>query len=241
MSVEVLKGDDIYEKGDKTDKSVGPWFHDAVHDMESLFWVLMFICLTRKGPGANMYRDQLLEQDNNNLKTLIRGLFDDKEMLVILMNKQAHFFRPDKLESEVMANFDGYFQDLKKMMFQWWRILILAYKYRKFEYWTIHDQIIDILDRAIKDLPREKCDDNDEKAKNEVKRREQVRNYRLKDFKVKNKVELGSKIEPEFLEESFETSPDRPRPSTRNWGHPPYSDDEPGSPTPTRVQKKQRL
>ena len=26
--------------------------HSAIHDMESLFWVLFFLCLTREGPGG---------------------------------------------------------------------------------------------------------------------------------------------------------------------------------------------
>ena len=26
--------------------------HSAIHDMESLFWVVVFLCLTREGPGG---------------------------------------------------------------------------------------------------------------------------------------------------------------------------------------------
>src|SRR5258708_19796751 len=37
-------------------------FHDAVHDLESFFWVLVHICLTRNGPGG-VRRDELKEEN----------------------------------------------------------------------------------------------------------------------------------------------------------------------------------
>jgi len=56
MSMEVM-GTDFYSDASLPDD--GQLFHDAVHDMESSFWVLVNICLTLKGPGKNMLRDEL--------------------------------------------------------------------------------------------------------------------------------------------------------------------------------------
>lgn len=36
----------------------GPVVHSAIHDLESFFWVLLYLCLTRSGPGGER-RDEL--------------------------------------------------------------------------------------------------------------------------------------------------------------------------------------
>jgi len=40
-------------------------FHDANHDLESFFWVLIHICLTCKGPGG-IRREELEEKNEDN-------------------------------------------------------------------------------------------------------------------------------------------------------------------------------
>ena len=64
MSAEILKGQPVFEmpNGSSTDT----WCHDAIHDIESLFWVLTFIFLVREGPGMNMLRQELRSDGAKN-------------------------------------------------------------------------------------------------------------------------------------------------------------------------------
>jgi len=54
-SGEILSGGRYFDHGDSV-------FHDAVHDLESFFWVLIHMCITRRGPGG--VRREELEQKN---------------------------------------------------------------------------------------------------------------------------------------------------------------------------------
>ncbi|KAG6821865.1 hypothetical protein H0H92_000439, partial [Tricholoma furcatifolium] len=57
MSADVIEGDSIFTP---IGYDSAPTFtHQAIHDMESLFWVLVYLCMTRKGPGMGMRRDEL--------------------------------------------------------------------------------------------------------------------------------------------------------------------------------------
>ena len=153
MSVEILKQGTVFKFLE--DVTTNDCCHDAIHDIESLFRVITYICLIRKGPGKNMLCRELLDGDpeNKDLQGVIYRYFDTSEHREILVIKQALFDNHNKMENDILLKFRPYVEPLKRMMIQWWGIMILAYEHRKFEHYTIHDQIIHIVDKAMEELP----------------------------------------------------------------------------------------
>jgi len=137
-------------------------FHDAVHDLESFFWVLVHICLTRKGPGG-VRRDELKEENEENeehasLRRVVFCFFDSSEENM-RANKRLLFSNPNELEEFVLHNFHGYFHSLKGLIEEWFHVLVIAHQFHAYEYHNIHDMVIDILDRALSTLPTDIIDD----------------------------------------------------------------------------------
>ena len=141
-------------------------FHDAV-DLESFFWVLVHICITRQGPGG--VRRQELEQKNQdkeeyrNLRRVVHCFFDS-EMTTMAANKREIFLNPKELEQFVLNNVHGYFQQLKGLIKEWFHLLVLAHQYQAFEYYDIHDMVLEILDRALGSLPPDDIDEAAQKV-----------------------------------------------------------------------------
>ncbi len=236
ISVEILNKRLIYElPNDYHEK----WCHDAVHDIESLFWVLAYICLVREGPGVGMLRGRdLLKNDaeGDRLEGLLHSYFDSPDRRDIRDYKRGFFDDRTLMGTDILANFDDYFEPLKNMMDKWWRILVLAYKYRKFEYYTIHDQVIHILNEAIESLSNYR-QNRVLNTKNEIKRRQDLRKERVKWFEAKNNETTIETPDDRETTLTLEFSPQRPiRVSVADRTQPPT---DPGSPSPN--PKKQKL
>jgi len=137
-------------------------FHDAVHDIKSFFWVLVYICITRQGPGD--VRRKELEQENeeyNGLRRVVHFLFES-DMNTMAANKVEMFTHAGHLEEYMLDNFHDYFQPLRKVVKEWFHLLILAHQFHAFEYHDIHDMVLEVLDCALESAPP---DDIDEVAK----------------------------------------------------------------------------
>jgi hypothetical protein len=231
ISVETLNGRPIYELPNDHHEE---WCRDAVHDIESLFWVLAYICLVREGPGINMLCRDLLKNDakGDRLEGLLHSYFDSPDRRDIRDCKRGFFDDRTLMGTDILANFDDYFEPLKNMMDKWWRILVLAYKYRKFEYYTIHDQVIHILNEAIENLSNYRPT-HVLKTKDEIKRRQHLRKERVKWFEAKNNETI---IETSGDQETtLEFSPQRPiRVSVVDRTQSPT---DPGSPPNPKKQK----
>ena len=204
MSVEILKEESVF--GMPEDVSRDTWCHDAIHDIESLFWVLMFICLVREGPGMNMLRRELISDtaENDGLQGIIYRYFDASEFNKILLNKGKLFTNFEKMEVDILHNFHSYFEPLKEMMVRWWHIMVLAYRHRKFEYYAIHDQIIDIIKKTMDEL----SESQDFRTGKEETRRREARKLRLESVKGKNKG--PSSGTSGHYESGLDFSPERP-------------------------------
>ncbi|KAF8889478.1 hypothetical protein CPB85DRAFT_1441387 [Mucidula mucida] len=138
-----------------------PIFHDAIHDIESFFWVLVHICLTRSGPGQ---RRKELDGDSGDHKVLqfIIYCFFDAKPVDLGANKKLLFDRPEDFEGTIIQNFHPYFDELKPFMREWFSLLVLAYQYIEgYEYHDIHRRVLDILDRALALMPLEKSDSDE--------------------------------------------------------------------------------
>jgi hypothetical protein len=199
------------------------FFHDAVHDMESFFWVLVNLCLTRQGPGVNMIRDELLPKTDEDdprdevLEDLVYKLFDSKVESVLLGKKKALLDRP-KLMDEVLDKFHPYFEELKPMVLQWWHTLVLAYRFRAYEYLHIHAHIIDILEGTIARLKQIEVTPKDlAAAQKESGRREKHRRNILNTFVPKDPLKTpphspaGVDISPERLRTTPFIPPESPQ------------------------------
>jgi len=57
------------------------------------------------------------------------------------------------LEEYVLDNFHDYFQPLRKVVKEWFHLLILAHQFHAFEYHDIHNMVLEMLDRALESAP----------------------------------------------------------------------------------------
>lgn len=182
--------------------------HHAVHDMESFFWVLLYLCLTRKGPGGAR-RDELDHQetpdeDTRRLWRVVYCLFDgswddvaENKRLLFAENledddknsedrdedeevgagagvgaeidieeeldveveveveeevKGNKKDRADLLRTVVLPSIHPYFEDLKGLIKDWFRLLQRAHRFRLAERDTIHDQTLELIARTLAEL-----------------------------------------------------------------------------------------
>ncbi|KAG6862775.1 hypothetical protein C0993_001559 [Termitomyces sp. T159_Od127] len=198
-----------------------PFVHEAIHDVESLLWVVVRLCLTRKGPGLNMRRDEELDEGslkcNHKLRDLIIRLFDGEQEVLkkTKMDLHSHW---KSFNDQVIVYFHPYFDPLKPFVLRWWNTLILGYKYRADEYYHIHDHILGIIDEAIecvKTIP-----DDEQARKAELKRRRKCKEHRLGTFSSKTPEMPPLSTSPSELEplmrtpqqrhQSLEQDPDSP-------------------------------
>ena len=222
MSVEILKQGTVYKLHEDT--AMNDWCHDAIHDIESLFWVITYICLIREGPGKNMLRKELQNDDpeSKDLQGVIYRYFDISDSHLIFANKQALFDNHNQMDNDILLQFHPYFEPLKRMMIQWWRVMILAYEYRKFEYYTIHDEVIHIVGKAMEEL----SENQDPRTATEEKRRLDEREKCLASVQGEKMEPSGEHKSPERL--PFHAVFDEPTPQ------------EPGSPLSHKSKRLRR-
>ncbi|KAI0653800.1 hypothetical protein C8Q70DRAFT_937459 [Cubamyces menziesii] len=134
--------------------------HDAIHDMESFFWVLLFFCITRGGPGGGRRKELEGELDTvpaqvrdevQQIRRINHCLFGG-DMETIACNKAELFLHPEDFEEHILPYVHPYFEPLKLMLRRWWDLLVLAYAFEGYEYHNIHALVIEILDEAASAL-----------------------------------------------------------------------------------------
>ncbi|KAG6881628.1 hypothetical protein C0993_000731 [Termitomyces sp. T159_Od127] len=163
--------------------SYPPFVHDAIHDVESLLWVLVRLCLIRNGPGINTRREEL---DKNSplfvpklqhlILRLFKGSVEEIETAKTDLHSQWLSF-----EEKVIVHFHPYFDPLKPLVLRWWNTLIIGYRYRADKFYNIHSHILRIIDDAI---DRIKTVPDDYEAKQaELDRRKQRKENRLATYR----------------------------------------------------------
>ncbi|KAL1742624.1 hypothetical protein HDZ31DRAFT_42850 [Schizophyllum fasciatum] len=157
-------------------------YPDAVHDIESFFWVLVYICTTRSGPGGRReeytlkvdeIEDPQQRQEVQRLIRVTRSFFDTDDLATLYGNKAK--LREEGLEDfdkHIIPCFHPYFSPFKHAMRSLFQLLQIALKYRGYEYCSIHDRAIGILQRLVDELQAPEYDEGDTKAtKDELKKR----------------------------------------------------------------------
>ncbi|KAG6908719.1 hypothetical protein DXG01_003564 [Tephrocybe rancida] len=182
MSEEVISGCASYPSR-RWKSKVSYFVHEAIHDIESLLWVLVQMCMTHKGPGIDMKRlelDKHSESYSPDLRQAIVSYFDGEES-ILRASKRSLLSCPSRFESEIIAHFHPYFDPLKELVRQWWSLLILGYKHRGIEFYNIHSHIIRIIDKALSSIPIP--DTPNEDTVKELERRAECRRRHLDTFK----------------------------------------------------------
>ncbi|KAG5643651.1 hypothetical protein DXG03_000531 [Asterophora parasitica] len=170
-----------------------PWCHNAIHDIESFLWVLVYICMTRKGPGRDQRRDELNRDhehyapDGEVAQAYHRFFYprDSHEEIKVLYKakRDVLFFQtsPATVQEEIFPHLHPYFKELEPMLLQWFQTLHVAYEFHGNEYFHIHAHIIRIIENALTKIPVPLVPE--EATVRELRRRREHRQRTLDTFK----------------------------------------------------------
>ncbi|KAF9455625.1 hypothetical protein BDZ94DRAFT_1316018 [Collybia nuda] len=238
-SSEILSGTPMF---DTTKTTV---VHDAVHDLEALFWVLVSICITRGGPGGRR-REELKPgtpstPETQKLFLLVDCFFYTENISRLVGNKRTLFIQ-DEFEKYFLPHVHPYFERLKPLLVRWWKILQIAYRFPHFE--TIHGWFLDALRLSISALKENPPEVHPASADVDAFRREDLRS--LQYFPNQRSASRESQ------DTTWDTSPGRDMLSHTlgNYrsgemeqmppGKPPPPQD-PQTPTPEPKKKRQKM
>ncbi|TRM59825.1 hypothetical protein BD626DRAFT_143997 [Schizophyllum amplum] len=135
--------------------------HDAIHDTESFFWVLLYLCITRSGPGGDRRKDLSSDiaeipdatkrESTEHMRRVVHCLFDG-DTGTLAYNKKRLFEEGDTFETDVLIHIHPYFEPLRRTLLQWWELLLLAYEFQGYEYHDIHNRVIALLEQTLRRL-----------------------------------------------------------------------------------------
>ncbi|TFY75196.1 hypothetical protein EWM64_g8813, partial [Hericium alpestre] len=131
----------------KTDALPGPpnvVEHDAVHDLESFFWVLCWICMARDGPGKPRVFDPA--EMTVPQQWLIK-IFEQRNCTNIALQKKELISSPETFQSGVLDSFSPYFEPLAPLVDALYRELRIAYMTGKFK--GLHQTFLDSLKKVM--------------------------------------------------------------------------------------------
>ncbi|TRM59836.1 hypothetical protein BD626DRAFT_506572 [Schizophyllum amplum] len=143
-----------------------PVYWDAVHNVEAFFWSLLYICITRDGPGSHRRRELTCNMDEIRdpaEKAAVQSLrhitncFFDGDAHTLLVNKRnlhraAGTDSDDDFVKHVLPHVAPYFEPFKDTLRNLFDVLMLAYAFRAFEYRDIHSRAIAILEDLLNRL-----------------------------------------------------------------------------------------
>ncbi|KAH8087128.1 hypothetical protein BXZ70DRAFT_955687 [Cristinia sonorae] len=183
MSAELVEGNPwrtayiLGTASQRTDLSFGGPVHTAIHDMESVFWVVLYICLSRRGPGGARREETqwpTLETPHaGRVRRIIEALFDSPLETTVARNKRNLFENHKDFEVDVLPFIHPYFKPLETLLLRWFKLFQIAYRtYDDVGQGIIHDQVLDVLNDALKALPKQTDPEYDLMTKAELERRQ---------------------------------------------------------------------
>jgi len=177
--------DDRYKQLRIANPRTSSFFHDSIHDVESLLWVLVYIALTREGPGIDTIREERCTPGSVLCRLVDKLFHADGSVLVKFKGELLQ--DPARLEMEIFPLFHPFFDHLKQVILDIWNRLILGYRYRAYEYHGIIGYTIAALDKTLKDLeenpPHSGNEEYEELRRKEVERRKGYIARRLAPFR----------------------------------------------------------
>ena len=159
----LFKGSDVMCLRNDSIHLDGPPIHSAIHDIESFFWVLLYLALTCDGPGGvrrpefddevevyGLSREGSLEYNTARLQDIVLCLFDHPNKDVIATNKLRLFRNPHHMKDRIPKYISPYLRPLEGLLLDWWQLLQDSYKiYDDVEQALIHDKTLMMLDKAL--------------------------------------------------------------------------------------------
>jgi hypothetical protein len=121
-----------------------------LHDLESVFWVVCWICLTRDGPGQ--WR-QDLKKAGSPAAIIVTSIFEPESPRAGGEDKRELFGNTIIFTRDIVDNIAPYFEPLKPLVTEFYRILRTAYRNASYE--RLHMAVMTNLDHALEELPGE--------------------------------------------------------------------------------------
>lgn len=136
-----------------------PRAHDVIHDVESFFWVLVYLVITRAGHEGHR-RPELLTNipspDEETIQNVTYCLFDAADEETLWENKLELFDKSQDFEVHILPTLNPKLDSkdvLKELIVNWWHLLVLTYRtYDLYTPGVIHDQVLALLRTAIDKL-----------------------------------------------------------------------------------------
>lgn len=166
----------------------GKAVHDSIHDMKSFFWVLLYLCLTRDGPGGSR-REELKGEncggDANSVEQIVYCFFDSEDKHDLAHNRRLLFNDHEDMKDHIVEQFHPYFDVLKPLVIEWWRLLRFAYY--SGSYTPMHEPLLAVLNSTLEDIAKMPPSTPSAATLAELERRKQDL-IRVRLFRVKQKT-----------------------------------------------------
>ncbi|KAI0792041.1 hypothetical protein C8Q75DRAFT_754229 [Abortiporus biennis] len=146
--------------------------HAPIHDLESFFWLLCWICLTREGPSTSRQRKPKSSTSDRNLARIIEEVFDQQDFQKLATKKRDLFSSNALFRKEILQNFAPYFAPFKRLVTRLYNILKSAYETR--EYDGLHEKFIAVFkkfEKSFKSAKFKKVRNEDAMVKRAKRRR----------------------------------------------------------------------
>jgi len=120
--------------------------HGAYHDLESLFFVLMYICTNLSGPGAIRTPEELQVHSSIPLSVWFKASSSLREVGIAKSGALCD------IETNILNSFVPYFEDLKPCIVKLFHVI---YSYPITPTPVSHDEVIEIFTETLNALPHE--------------------------------------------------------------------------------------
>ncbi|KIJ51558.1 hypothetical protein M422DRAFT_244721 [Sphaerobolus stellatus SS14] len=132
--------------------------HEAIHDIESFWWILVHLAMTRAGPGGlrRLITKPPENEENLMISQQIYNYFDGPPGTLGTSKAAVFSVGYEKalrtVENNLLANFHSYFEPLKGVILKWWKILYSGYEFSTgYERLNIHHHVLTMLKEVMAD------------------------------------------------------------------------------------------
>jgi hypothetical protein len=121
--------------------------HNAVHDLEGFFWVLVWLFLSRDGPARR--QSELLpdhkDPQQESFRTAFTNTFEESDKVLALV-KQRLFTTPQHFLESILRNISNYCRPLDELLKKFYLALHNAHRHHSFD--DLYDNVIGAFDEA---------------------------------------------------------------------------------------------